>query len=180
MTDGDELRARAFLHAHQARPFGHAPDTRGTTMTAPPPDEEPRWWSVGKQPAEAPPHQGSEPPGVHVHITPPPQPAPVDTAALGRQARARRWFIVHGAAAGVGWTVGLYDPMAAFLNTLGPGGSAAGLALAGFGWFAAEVMGERYVRILPSRVRPPVLWALRIPMATALLATALHAPNSLI
>ncbi|CAL9350399.1 hypothetical protein SUDANB1_00449 [Streptomyces sp. enrichment culture] len=147
----------------------------------PEPDEEPRWWSIGKQPAEEPHQQGSDPaPGVHVHITPPPPPPPVDTSTHDRRAHARRWFLVHGAAAGVGWTFGLYDSMAAFLNTLGPGGSAAGLALAGFGWFAAEVVGERYVRVLPSRVRPPVLWVLRIPMATALLATALHAPNALI
>jgi hypothetical protein len=178
----DELRIRAYLRAHRVRPFGHSHDTRRTTMTAP--DEEPRWWSVGKEPAAGDqPSEGSEPPpGWHITFTPPPAPAPqpVDTCAQDRQTRARRWLLVHGAAAGVGWTFGLYDSMAAFLNTLGLGGAAAGLALAGFGWFGAEVVGERYVRILPRRVRPPVLWALRIPMSTALLATALHAPNSLI
>jgi hypothetical protein len=178
---GDELRARYYLRRLGARPFGHSHDTRRTTMTAP--DEEPRWWSVGKEPAEDQPNQGSEPPpGWNITFTPPPAPAPqpVDTHTQEHRARARRWFLVHGAAAGVGWTFGLYDAMAAFLDTLGPGGSAAGLALAGFGWFGAEVVGERYVRILPRRVRPPVLWALRIPMSTALLATALNAPNALI
>jgi hypothetical protein len=178
---GDELRARAFLRARHVRPFGHTHDPRRTPMTAP--DEEPHWWSVGKEPAAGDqPSEGSEPPpGWHITFTPPPPPAPqpVDTRAQDRQARARRWLLVHGAAAGVGWTFGLYDAMAEFLDTLGPGGSAAGLALAGFGWFAAEVVGERYVRILPTRTRPPVLWALRIPMSTALLATALHAPNAL-
>ncbi|WP_405579119.1 hypothetical protein [Streptomyces sp. NBC_01092] len=74
--------------------------------------------------------------------------------------------------------------MAAFLDTLGPGAPAADLALVGFGWFGwfgwfgAELIGERYVRILPSRLRPAAHGALRIQMSTALLATALHAPNS--
>jgi hypothetical protein len=152
-------------------------------MTTPDPDETPRWWSIRKsqdddQPEpEQPP---AMPPGWHITFTPPPAPDPVDPRARERRARARRWFLIHGAAAGTGWTIGLYHSMAAFLDTLGPGAPAAGLALAGFGWFGAEVVGERYVRILPSRTRPPVLWVLRIPFATALLATALHAPNALI
>lgn len=180
--DGDELRARAYLRALHVRPFGHTHDIQGTTMTTPPPDEEPPWWSVRKEPpADDQPNQDEQPPGWHITFTPPPTPAPqpADNRDQARQARARRWLLVHGAAAGVGWTFGLYDAMATFLDTLGTGSSAAGLALAGLGWFAAEVVGERYVRILPSRVRPPVLWALRIPMSTALLATALHAPNAL-
>ncbi len=145
------------------------------------PDEEPRWWSIGKEPDAPPPDQDNPlPPGWHITFTPPAEPTPpVDARDLDRRARARRWLLVHGAAAGVGWTFGLGPSMATFLDTLGPGGPAAGLALAGFSWFGAEVVGERYVRILPARVRPPVLWALRIPMSTALLATALHAPNAL-
>jgi hypothetical protein len=177
--DGDELRAQSYLRALHARPFGHAHDiSRRTPM--PTPDEEPHWWAVGKDSAaEQPqPDQGSGlPPSFHITVTPPPTPEPVDTHATERRTRARRWFLAHGAAAGVGWSFGLYDSMAAFFNTLGPGAPAAGLALTGFGWIGAEVLGERYVRILPTRLRPAAHWALRIPMATALLATALHAPN---
>lgn len=176
----DELRTRAHLRAHHVRPFGH--DTpRGTAMPSPTPGEPP-WWSVGKEPAAPPPPTpDTTAPGVHVHITPPPEPPAVDHAAVDRRARARRWFLAHGAAAGTGWTFGLHDAIThGLLEPTGNGATAAGLALAGFGWFGAEFVGERYVRVLPSRVRPPVLWALRIPMATALLATALHAPNALI
>lgn len=147
-------------------------------MTAPdPPEDEPRWWSIGKE-TDAEPTEPPMPPGFHITFTPPPAPEPVDTRTQERRARVRRWLLIHAAAAGTGWTIGLYQAMTAFLNTLDNGAPAAGLALAGFGWFGAEVIGERYVRILPSRTRPPVLWALRIPMATALLATALHAPNA--
>lgn len=141
---------------------------------------EPRWSEVGKEPAD-PPRPDPEPPGVHVHITPPPEPPAVDHAAVNRRARARRWFLVHGAAAGIGWTFGLHDAIThGLLEPTGDGATAAGLALAGFGWIGAEFVGERYGRILPTRIRPPFLWVLRIPMATALLATALHAPNALI
>lgn len=145
------------------------------------------WYSVGKQPTN-PPVQPSPPaqipgmpPGVHITFTPPPTaPAPGRTRSQERQARARRWLLVHGAAAAVGWTFGLYHSLTAFLDTLGPGGAAAGLAVAGGSWFAAEMAAERFVILLPSRTRPPLIWALRIPFATALLATAIHAPNALI
>jgi hypothetical protein len=176
---GDELRTRAYLRTLHARPFGHSHDTsRRTPM--PTPDEEPRWWAVGKEPPaeQTQPDQGSGlPPGFHITVTPPPAPPPVDSQTHERRTRARRWFLAHGAAAGVGWSFGLYDSMATFFNTLGPGAPAAGIALAGFGWIGAEVLGERYVRFLPARLRPAAHWVLRIPMSTALLATALHAPN---
>jgi hypothetical protein len=143
--------------------------------------DEPRWWEAAKNPANEEPPPEPAAPGVHVHITPPPAPEPVDHTAVDRRHRTRRWLAVHGAAAFTGWTFGLYDAISSgLLDPLGQSAPAAGLALAFFGWFGAEVVGERYVRILPTRVRPPVQWALRIPMATALLATALHAPNALI
>jgi hypothetical protein len=167
-------------------------DTTAATPPAPGPSQDdgstpPRpWYSVGKQPADTPaqPPQPAQipgmPPGVHITFTPPPAPVPGRTQSQERQARARRWLLVHGAAAGVGWTFGLYHSLTAFLDTLGPGGAAAGLAVAGGSWFAAEMAAERFVILLPSRTRPPLLWALRIPFATALLATAIHAPNALI
>ncbi|MEV8432013.1 hypothetical protein ACWHLZ_27995 [Streptomyces chartreusis] len=151
-----------------------------TTPEAEEPNEEPRWWSVGKEPDATPPEQGTGlPPGFHITFTPPSAPEPVDLRAQDRRVRARRWLLIHGAGAGIGYAFGLGPSMAAFLDTLGPGAPAAGLALAGFGWFGAELIGERYVRILPSRLRPAAHWALHIPMSTALLATALHAPNAL-
>jgi hypothetical protein len=142
------------------------------------PDNEPPWWSLGKAradgQADAPP---PVPPAVHITVN---QPQPTDIRTPHRRSRARRWFLIHGAGAGVGYTFGLYHSIAAFLNTIGPGAPAAGLCLAGFGWFAAEFATERYQRFLPPRTRPPVIWALRIPFSTALLAVALHAPNALI
>ncbi|MFJ2007024.1 hypothetical protein [Streptomyces chartreusis] len=146
------------------------------------PAEEPPWWSIRKGPESSDADQGSAelPPGVHVTFTPPPAPEPTSDRDKERRARARRWLLVHGAGACVGYALGLGPSTAQFLDTLGPGGTAAGLALAAFGWIFAEVIGERYVRILPSRLRPAAHWALRIPMSTALLATALHAPAALI
>lgn len=158
----------------------------------PPPDAMPPprpWYSVGKQPPSqpAPPPPAAQipgmPPGVHITFAPPtPQPPPSDTQAAHRRARARRWLLVHGAAAATGWTFGLYHPLAAFLDTLGPGAPAAGLALAAFSWVGAGLVTERIVsRYVPTdQLRAAAAWACRIPFATALLATALHAPNSLI
>lgn len=173
----------------------NATPTPPTTPAAPPPDPGPPqadgttpprpWYSVGKQPTDEPaqpqPAQiPGMPPGVHITFTPPPAPVPGRTPSQERQARARRWLLLHGAAAAVGWSFGLHHSLTAFLDTLGPGGAAAGLAVAGGSWFAAEMVAERFVVLLPSRTRPAVIWALRIPFATALLATALHAPNALI
>lgn len=119
-------------------------------------------------------------PGVHVTFTPPaPQPSPTDPHAAHRHARTRRWLLTHGAAAATGWTLGIYHPLAAFLDTLGPGAPAAGLALSAFSWIGAGLVTERIVsRYVPTdQLRAAAAWACRIPFATALLATALHAPN---
>lgn len=147
------------------------------------PNKEPPWWSVGKPPADdSAGEQGpTAPPGFHITFTPPTPPAaPADTRTRERRARARRWFLIHGASAGTGYTFGLYHSMAAFLDTLGPAAPATGLCLAGISWLGAEIITDRYGRFLPARLRPAVLWTARIPYATALLATALHAPNALI
>ncbi|MCL6733314.1 hypothetical protein [Streptomyces neyagawaensis] len=151
-----------------------------------PPVEEPEqarpWWSFARHasaPAQPAPGPVEVAPGVHITVNQP-QPPPAAQGGPDRRARARRWLLIHGAAAWVGWTFGFHHSLAAFLDTLGPGGTAAGLAVAGGSWFAAEVITERYVILLPSRMRPPVVWALRIPFATALLTTALNTPNSLL
>jgi hypothetical protein len=172
----DYFRATATPTAQSEEP---------TPEPDPPGEAEPvqarPWWSLGKHdrapaaPARAPVEVA---PGVHITVNQP-QPQPAASGGPDRRARARRWLLIHGAAAGVGWAFGFHHSLAAFLETLGPGGTAAGLAVAGGAWFAAEIVAERYVILLPSRTRPPVIWALRIPFATALLTTALHAPNSL-
>ena len=175
----DELRTRALLRTHHVRPFGHEPP-QGTAMPATPP-EKPRWWEVRKEPAdEPPPEQPTGMPDVHVHITPQPQPSPVDPATATRRARTRRWLAIHGAAAGTGWTFGLYDAFAYALRTTGDGGVPMGLALAGMSYVAADLILTRYGRFVPQRLRPAAAWVLHIPFATALLATALYAPHALI
>lgn len=143
-----------------------------------PEEDEPRWYSVGDDTPE-PPEPGPAAPGFHFTITPPPAVQPVNSREAERRARARRWLLAHGAAAGVGRAFGLKAAMTAFLDSTGGGAAAAGLALAGMSWLAAEFVGERYARILPRRLRPAATWLLRIPFATALLATALHAPSAL-
>ncbi|MFJ7049025.1 hypothetical protein ACIQVC_37305 [Streptomyces sp. NPDC101112] len=175
----DYLQATATPAAQPAEP---------TPEPGPPGEADPvqgrPWWSFAKD-ATAPdapvPGPVEVAPGVHITVNQPqPQPPAAAPGGPDRRARARRWLLIHGAAAGVGWAFGFHHSLAAFLDTLGPGGTAAGLAVAGGGWFAAEVITERYVTLLPSRMRPPVIWALRIPFATALLTTALNTPNALL
>ena len=160
------------------------PPDPGPPPAATPPPPQP-WYSIGKQPPSqpAPPPPPAQipgvPPGVHITFTPPPAPAAVPANGQEHRARARRWLLVHGAAAGVGWTFGLYHSIDAFLGTLGPGAPAAGLALAAFSWIGAGLVTERIVsRYVPTdQLRAAAAWACRIPFATALLVTALHAPN---
>lgn len=147
------------------------------------PEGEPQpWWTIRKKPD--PPDPGPDPadplpPGVHVHITQQPPPAPVDPTVSDRRARTRRWLAVHGAAAGIGWVFGLYDAIALGLRTTGDGGVPMGLALAGLSYIGADFALSRYGRLVPQRLRPAAAWVLRIPFATALLATALYAPHAL-
>jgi hypothetical protein len=70
--------------------------------------------------------------------------------------------------------------MAALVDSPERGGAAAGLGLAGIGWLFAEIITDRLGRFLPFRLRSAVHWTARIPFATALLATALHAPNAVL
>ncbi|MFF7259492.1 hypothetical protein ACFZCL_04250 [Streptomyces sp. NPDC008159] len=162
------------------------PDEPAAPTDGPPGEPEPEqarpWWSLTKDatPTEEPaPEQVEVAPGVHITVNQP-QPRPTAPPGSDRRARARRWILVHGAGAGVGYSFGLYHSLATFLNATGPGAPAAGLTVAAGSWFAAEIVTERYLGFLPSRTRPAALWACRIPFSTALLATALHAPNPLI
>jgi hypothetical protein len=185
---GDELRARTLLHAHDVHPFGHAPQE--PAMPAPP---DPEWWRRAPkhdepQPADpeppappAPPASAEQAPGVHVHITQTPAPQPdTDPAETDRRRRIRRWWAYNGSAAAAGWALQLDAVIReGLLEPLGNSATPAGIALAGFAWVGAEFVASGYLRLLPARLHPPVLWVLRIPMATALLATALNTPNAL-
>ncbi|MFF9279540.1 hypothetical protein [Streptomyces griseosporeus] len=155
-----------------------------TTPEPQTPEEQPRWWSVGPNPADS--EQPTTPgpgPGFHITITPPPA-APVPETPAQRQERewraaVRRWLARHGAAALVGWAFGLYDAFAGLVHTARSGGVAAGLAMAAFTYLGGEFLLARFGRFVPPKLRPAAAWACRIPFATALLATALYAPRAL-
>jgi hypothetical protein len=162
------------------------------TETPATPDETPtEWWrarpalftarrDTRDEPETQPePHQVA--PGIQIVVQPQ---QPADDQAQKRdhawRQAVRRWLAVHGAAAAVGWAFGLKAAITGMLTAAENGGVAAGLALAAFSYIGAEAAMARYLRWVPARLRPPVLWALRIPFATALLATALYTPNALI
>lgn len=140
------------------------------------------WWSTTApgQPDPSGPQTWTVSPGVQVTINQPPQEPPTPSTDSIRRILIRRWIIRHALGAGMGWTLGLYQSMSAFLNTANHGGAAAGLALAGMAWLFAEFITDRLGRFLPAHLRPAVLWTARIPFSTALLATALYAPNAVL
>lgn len=146
-------------------------------------DQRVPWYSVGPRTAPGPDPDGPQTwtvsPGVQITLAPPQQTAQPSPASLRRQ-RIRRWLARHAAAAGVGWLFGLYQSVDAFVNSIDRGGAAAGLALAGFGWWGAELVTDRLGRIpfVPQRTLPALHWLARVPFATALLVTAIHAPNA--
>ncbi|MFF8485183.1 hypothetical protein [Streptomyces antibioticus] len=156
-----------------------------------PPEAPTEWWRArpplfasGRNAADAPetqppPHEVA--PGIHIVIQPQ-QPAydPARQRDRAWRRAVRRWLAVHGAAAAAGWALGLKTAVTGMLTAAGDGGVAAGLALALFAYIGAEIAMARYLRWVPPRLRPPVMWALRIPFATALLATTLYTPNALI
>jgi hypothetical protein len=120
-------------------------------------------------------------PGIHVVIRPTqPAESPAQQRDRAWRQAVRRWLAVHGLAAGVGWAFGLKAAITGMLTASDNGGVAAGLALAGLSYIGAEFVMARYLRFVPPRLRPPVMWVLRIPFATALLATFLYTPHALI
>lgn len=144
--------------------------------------DERAWWSTTApgQPDPSGPQTWTVSPGVQVTINQPPQAPPTPSTDSIRRILIRRWIIRHALGAGMGWTFGLYQSMSAFLNAPDRGGAAAGLALAGMAWLFAEFVTDRLGRFLPAHARRGLLWAARIPFSTALLATALYAPNAVL
>ncbi|MET7648354.1 hypothetical protein ABZS83_32980 [Streptomyces sp. NPDC005426] len=156
------------------------------------PEPDRPWWHVrpgpfgtrprAPEPVATPQETIAAAPGIHVTVNQPaaePQfvPSPEDEWARERRHRRRVWLAYHGGAAGVGWYTGLADAMADLLNSAGPGAPAAGIAMAAVTYVIASYLpGLPY---MPPALRPVTAWAARIPVCTAVLALALHAPGTL-
>ncbi|WP_181785344.1 hypothetical protein [Streptomyces phytophilus] len=145
----------------------------------PPPDTEARpWWAV-LHPARK--HPAPEPaprddPGVHITINQPP--TPYDDPTAPRRRASARWFLYHGAAAAVGWAFGAADAVGELLAAAGPRAPAVGIGLCLIACMpAAWLPGLPFI---PPPLRPATVWLARIPLATAALALALHAPGTVI
>ncbi|MET8982119.1 hypothetical protein ABZX85_41705 [Streptomyces sp. NPDC004539] len=92
-----------------------------------------------------------------------------DRIAISGKTRAG---LYNASAAGAGWALGLYDPLAAALADCGHDSTAGALVL---GTTTCLLIAHTWDR----RTRhwwPGIAWAARIPLATALLALALWAP----
>lgn len=151
---------------------------------APGPEEEPTripWWQPHKPTSS---NQAAEdntgetlhtPPGVHITIN---QPGQAPEPSNPRRAKLRRWLLVHGALAGIGWYIGIGPALADLYASSGQSGRATGAGMTLICLiFGAYLPGLRYV---PEQLRPIVVALCRIPACTAVLALALHAPNALI
>ncbi|MEU3268739.1 hypothetical protein [Streptomyces bacillaris] len=178
-----------------------------TTPTGPDPDldqddgqdddeeqgEEPRpWWHLAPGPFGTP-RRAPEPPapaetemapGLYVTVHQP-QPAappwtapdPAAEAAAERLHRRRIWLAYHAAAAAVGWFTGLVALMRDLLADTGPAAPGVGIAMGLVTYIVASYLpGLPY---MPPALRPVMVWAARIPVCSAALALALHAPGTL-
>ncbi|MEU6952089.1 hypothetical protein [Streptomyces sp. NPDC045714] len=160
------------------------------------PEEETKrpWWSLppapfghrapASEPAPAPAEQELAP-GVYVTVSqpapaaPPPWLAPDLAAerAAERLHRRRIWLAYHGGAAAAGWAFGLVDQMRDLLADVGPAAAGVGVAMGFVTYIVASYLpGLPY---MPPALRPVLVWAARIPVCSAALALALHAPGTL-
>ncbi|WP_128818004.1 hypothetical protein [Streptomyces sp. S063] len=155
------------------------------------PEEEPEspWWSLPPSPFG---HRTPEPepapaeqelaPGFYVTVNQPQQaappwlaPDPAAERAAERLHRRRIWLAYHGGAAGAGWAFGLVGMMRDLLTDAGPAAAGVGVAMGLVSWiFASYLPGLPY---MPPALRPVLVWAARIPVCSAALALALHAPG---
>ncbi|MGW1437236.1 hypothetical protein ACWD7M_18535 [Streptomyces griseus] len=159
------------------------------------PEEEPKrpWWSLPpgpfghRTPAPEPEPAAAEQevgPGLYVTVNapqaaPPPwlAPDPAAERAAERLHRRRIWLAYHGGAAGAGWAVGLVDQMRDLLTDAGPAAAGVGVAMGFVTYIVASYLpGLPY---MPPALRPVLVWAARIPVCSAALALALHAPGTL-
>ncbi|MFJ8844325.1 hypothetical protein ACIRFF_15635 [Streptomyces cyaneofuscatus] len=158
-------------------------------------DDEPEqarpWWHVVPAPfgARTQPEPAHQPttataPGIHVTVNQPEPaappwavPDPAAERATERLHRRRVWLAYHAGAAGIGWFTGLVGLMRDLLADAGPAAPAVGVAMGLVTWIVASYLpGLPY---MPPALRPVMSWAARIPVCSAALALALHAPGTL-
>lgn len=172
-----------------------APATNAEDEQDPEPDDaepepKPAWWQVRPQnlfggPTEDEPTQTvATAPGIHVTVHQPTAPtwsAPdraaerAEERAAERRHRRRVWLAYHGAAAATGWVFGLVDGMANMIASAGIRATPVGIAIGLVTWIVASYLpGLPY---MPPALRPVTIWAARIPVCSAALALALHAPG---
>ncbi|WP_405399216.1 hypothetical protein [Streptomyces microflavus] len=158
------------------------------------PEEETKrpWWQMPPGPFG---HRTPEPepapaeqelaPGVYLTVNqpapaaPPPwlAPDPAAERAAERLHRRRIWLAYHGGASAVGWFCGLVALMRDLLADAGQLAPAAGIAMGLVTYIVASYLpGLPY---MPPALRPVMVWAARIPVCSAALALALHAPGTL-
>lgn len=140
-------------------------------------DEARPWWSVRREEPTEPADQEPQPvpERTDVHIT-------VDHAPVGPRVDARRarirWLLYHGTAAGTGWFLGAGPAMAAFLASMGRTAPAAGVGLCLI--CAMPALWLPGLPYIPPQLQPATVWLARIPVSTAALALALHAPGTVV
>ncbi|WP_354596094.1 hypothetical protein R1Y80_00830 [Streptomyces sp. JL1001] len=159
------------------------------------PEEEPKrpWWQLAPGPfGHRAPTPEPEPaaeqelaPGFYVTVNqpapaaPPPwlAPDPAAERAAERLYRRRIWLAYHGGAATAGWAFGLVGMMRDLLADAGPAAAGVGVAMGVVTYIVASYLpGLPY---MPPALRPVLVWAARIPVCSAALALALHAPSHL-
>ncbi|MFD7111475.1 hypothetical protein ACFWAF_14900 [Streptomyces microflavus] len=155
------------------------------------PDAKRPWWqmppgpfSSGAPAPEPAPAEQEMAPGLYVTVaqpqaTPPPwlAPNPAAERAAERLHRRRIWLAYHAGAAGVGWFCGLVGLMRDLLADAGPAAPGVGIAMGLVTYIVASYLpGLPY---MPPALRPVMVWAARIPVCSAALALALHAPGTL-
>ncbi|WP_299542058.1 hypothetical protein [uncultured Streptomyces sp.] len=143
------------------------------------------WWHVPggtysgrRAPDPAPPTHDPTAPGVHVTVNQPLPPwaqPPVDNRAAERLHRRRLAITYYLGAAVAGWCFGLPQQMAELLAQAGTASTPVGVALALVAYVIASYLpGLPYI---PPALRPVIRWAACIPVSSAVLALALHAPG---
>ncbi|MEU2901330.1 hypothetical protein ABZ771_00305 [Streptomyces globisporus] len=165
------------------------PDDADDTEPEP---KRPWWYTVpgpfGGRPAQPEPQAAPQPyeaaPGIHVTVNQPSPappawaaPDPAAERAAERLHRRRIWLAYHAGAAGAGWAFGLVGMMRDLLADAGPAAAAVGVAMGLVTYIVASYLpGLPY---MPPALRPVLVWVARIPVCSAALALALHAPGTL-
>ncbi|MGW1661043.1 hypothetical protein [Streptomyces microflavus] len=156
------------------------------------PEAKRPWWqmppgpfSSGAPAPEPAPAEQEMAPGFYVTVNAPEPaaappwlaPDPAAERAAERLHRRRIWLAYHGGASAVGWFCGLVALMRDLLADAGPAAPGVGVAMGLVTYIVASYLpGLPY---MPPALRPVMVWAARIPVCSAALALALHAPGTL-